>query len=46
MFAGPYVEALLLDPDLADSVWELWDAGIIADDLAVWAYPKVGRSAN
>ena len=27
------VEALLADPELADQVWELWDAGIITDDL-------------
>jgi len=29
-----YKEALLVDEQLADQVWELWDVGIIPDDLA------------
>jgi len=29
-----YVEALLVDPILADQVWKLWNAGVITDDLA------------
>ncbi len=33
-----YVEALLRDEDLADQVWELWIAGIIADEMAAWAW--------
>ena len=39
MLTEIYVEALLVDKDLADQVWELWDIGIITDDLAaiVWA---------
>ena len=33
-----YIEALLVDEDLADWVWELWYAGAIGDELAkiVW----------
>lgn len=34
MFTDLYIEALLTDEDLADQVWELWDAAIISDDLA------------
>ena len=33
-----YVEALVADEALTDQVWELWDAGVISDDLAVWAW--------
>lgn len=38
MLTRLYVETLLADEDLADSVWELWFAGVIADDLAAWAW--------
>ena len=34
MFTEAYIEALLVDEDLADQVWELWDAGIVTDELA------------
>jgi len=34
MLTEIYVEALLVDEDLADQVWEAWDAGILTDDLA------------
>ena len=37
MLARLYAEALLVDEKLADQVWELWDAGVITDDLAAWA---------
>ncbi len=33
MLTDLYVEALLVDEDLADQLWELWDAGVI-DGLA------------
>ena len=33
-----YIEALLVDEELADQVGELWDAGLISDDLAAWAW--------
>ena len=41
MYTQFYIEALLVDPDLADQVWELWDAGVITDDLAAWAWLMV-----
>ncbi len=39
MLTEIYIEALLVDEELADQVWELWNAGVIADDLAAlsWA---------
>lgn len=33
-----YIEALLVDKDLPDQVWELWGAGEITDDLATTAW--------
>ena len=38
MLTEIYIEALLIDPYLADQVWELWDARVITDDLAGWAW--------
>ena len=35
MLTEIYIEALLLDEDLADQVWELWDAGESNDASAV-----------
>jgi len=36
MLTQLYIEALLVDEELADQVWEAWDAGGI-DDLSAWA---------
>ena len=33
MLTEIYVEALLVDDDLADQVWELWDIGLIDEGL-------------
>ena len=38
VFSEIYIEALLVDEDLADQVWELWVTGTIADDVAAWAW--------
>jgi len=38
MLAEIYVEALLVDEELADQVWELWDAGSISNPVAAWAW--------
>ena len=37
MLTRLYVEALLANENLADQVWELWNAGLISEDLAAWA---------
>lgn len=34
MLTEIYIEALLVDEQLADQVWELWNRGIIGDELA------------
>ena len=34
MLTEAYIEALLVDEELADLVWEAWDAGVITDHLA------------
>ncbi len=38
MLTELYIEALLADGDLADQVWELWDAEVISDDMAAIAW--------
>ncbi len=35
MLTEIYIEALLVDEELADQVWEVWDKGEI-DDLTAW----------
>ena len=39
MLTELYIEALLVDEELADWVWELWSAGLIPADVAClrWA---------
>lgn len=41
MLTELYIEALLANEDLADQVWELWDAAVITDELAAWAWQQV-----
>ena len=38
MLAKIYVNALLVDENLADEVWELWNVGMIPDGLATIAW--------
>jgi hypothetical protein len=38
MLARIYIEALLADEGLDDQVWELWNAGVITDELAALAW--------
>ncbi len=33
-----YIEALLVDEELADQVWEAWDKGETNDFVAFWAW--------
>ncbi len=33
-----YVEALLVDEELADQVWSLWDADVVTEEVAAWAW--------
>ena len=41
MLTELYIEALLVDQELADLVWYMWNAGVINDDLAVVAWLQV-----
>ena len=38
MLSESYIEALLVDEELADQVWEAWDVGEIDDELAKWVW--------
>ena len=38
MLTELYIEALLVDEELADQVWEGWNVGVISDDLAAVAW--------
>ena len=38
MLTRLYIEALLVDQELADQVWELWNVGLIPDELAEIAW--------
>ena len=38
VLADVYIEALLVNQNLADQVWELWDAGVITDEIAAAAW--------
>ena len=46
MFTELYIEALLVDDDLADQVWEQWNAGFITDEIAVWAWWLIQKRLN
>ncbi len=39
MLTEIYIEALLVDEELADQVWDLWNIGMIPDGLAAVAWP-------
>ncbi len=38
MLTQIYIEALLVDEEVADQVWEAWDKGEIDDMVAAWAW--------
>ena len=38
MLTELYIEAMLVDEDLADQVWGKWNAGLIDDELAAVAW--------
>jgi len=41
MLTEIYIEALLVDEELADQVWEVWDSGEIDDQTAILAWLRV-----
>ena len=42
MLTQLYIDALLIDEDLADQVWEAWDKGRIDDQVALLAWCLIG----
>ncbi len=38
MLTDIYIEALLVDEELADQVWDAWDSGEIDDFAATWGW--------
>ncbi len=47
MLTEIYIEALLVDEDLADQVWERWDNGEIDDQVAcLHLWPIVERRSD
>ncbi len=46
MLTEIYVEALLVDDELADQVWEAWYSGDMSDAVAAWAWWLIVRPLN
>jgi len=44
MLTEIYIKALLVDEDLADQVWELWDTRMIGDQLVLMARMLIATS--
>ena len=44
MLTNAYIAALLVDEELADQVWEAWDAGEIDDQIASIAWMLIAVS--
>ena len=44
MLTEIYVEALLVDEELADQVWEAWDEGEISDFWVAWAWWTIAQN--
>ena len=38
MLAELFIEALLIDEELADLVWEAWDVGLIPNEMVALAW--------
>lgn len=43
MLTELYIEALLVDEARADEVWAPWNAGVITDERAAWAWLLMAR---
>ena len=46
MLTELYIEALLVDEELADMVWELSEAGLIPDEVAALAWLLLASCAS
>lgn len=38
MLTRAYIEALLVDPEAADRIWESWSSGDVPDEVAALAW--------
>ncbi len=41
MLTELYIEALLVDEELADQVWEAWGARLISGEMAAWVWRMI-----
>jgi len=46
MLTEIYIEALLVNEELADQVWEAWDARLIPDELAAVTWCILAMDAS
>ena len=46
MLTHLYIEALLVDKDLADQVWEAWDKRQVSDFWAMWIWLQVAENGR
>ena len=44
MLTELYIEALLVDEELADLLWVAWDAGLIPDEVAAIAWFQMSEN--
>ena len=44
MLTEIYIDALLVDKELADQVWEAWDKGEMSDFWAAWTWWTIAAS--
>ena len=44
MLTEIYIEALLVDEELADQVWKAWDKGEIDDEVAAWVWLEIAHT--
>ncbi len=45
MLTELYIEALLVNEELADRVWHMWDSGLIEDELTTIAWLLIATSS-
>ncbi|MCH8074025.1 MAG: hypothetical protein IIA09_19005 [Proteobacteria bacterium] len=45
MLSENYIEALLVDKELADQVWEAWHAGTLVDGAAILGWKIIATSS-
>ena len=45
MLTELYIQALLVDEELADQVWEAWNAEVVTEEVAAWAWWMITDSS-